>query len=57
MAPDISTLTTRRHQVFPVLDAQEMQRVRRFGELRTFELTSALTTTTGVQVCRYRPAP
>jgi dihydrofolate reductase len=27
------------------------------GELRTFELTSALTTTTGVQVCRYRPAP
>ena len=36
MAPEVSTLTTRRHQVFPVLDAQEMQRVRRFGELRTF---------------------
>ncbi len=25
------------------------------GELRTFELTSAITSTTGVQVCRYRP--
>ena len=36
MAPEVSTLTTRRHQVFPVLDAQEMQRVRRFGELHTF---------------------
>ncbi len=27
------------------------------GVLRTFELTSAATTTTGVQVCRYRPTP
>ncbi len=27
------------------------------GELRTFELIAALTTTTGVQVCRYRPTP
>jgi dihydrofolate reductase len=27
------------------------------GELRTFELTSAITSATGVQVCRYRPAP
>jgi dihydrofolate reductase len=27
------------------------------GELRTFELTSAVTTGTGVQVCRYRPTP
>jgi dihydrofolate reductase len=25
------------------------------GELRTFELTSAVTAATGVQVCRYRP--
>jgi dihydrofolate reductase len=25
------------------------------GELRTFELTSAVTSTSGVQVCRYRP--
>ena len=27
------------------------------GQLRTFELTSATTSTTGVQVCRYRPRP
>lgn len=27
------------------------------GELRTYELTSAVTSATGVQVCRYRPAP
>ncbi len=27
------------------------------GELRIFELTSAITSTTGVQVCRYRPTP
>jgi dihydrofolate reductase len=27
------------------------------GELRTFELTSVLTSATGVQVCRYRPTP
>jgi thioredoxin reductase (NADPH) len=33
----MSTLATRRHQVFPVLDAQEVQRVTRFGEQRTFE--------------------
>jgi thioredoxin reductase (NADPH) len=44
MAPEISTLTTRRHQVFPVLDAQEMQRVKRFGELRTFESDEYLAT-------------
>jgi thioredoxin reductase (NADPH) len=37
MAPEVSTIATRRHQMFPVLDAEEMQRVRRFGELRTFE--------------------
>ena len=37
MSPEVSTLSTRRHQVFPVLDAQEMQRVRRFGELHNFE--------------------
>ena len=44
MAPEMSTLTTRRHQVFPVLDAQEMQRVRRFGEIRTFESDENLAT-------------
>jgi thioredoxin reductase (NADPH) len=33
----MSTLTTRRHQVFPVLDEQEVQRLTRFGEPRSFE--------------------
>jgi len=37
MSPEISTLTTRRHQVFPVLEEQEVQRLARFGERRTFE--------------------
>lgn len=27
------------------------------GELRNFELVSATTSTTGVQMCRYRPTP
>jgi thioredoxin reductase (NADPH) len=36
MSREVSTLATRRHQIFPVLEAQEMQRVRRFGELRNF---------------------
>jgi len=40
--PDSSTLTTRRHQTFPVLDAQEMQRVRRFGELHQFDAGESL---------------
>lgn len=37
MSPDISTFTTRRHQMFPVLDEHELQRVQRFGEVRTFK--------------------
>ncbi|MGN6452481.1 MAG: FAD-dependent oxidoreductase [Steroidobacteraceae bacterium] len=37
MSPAISTITTRRHQMFPVLNAQELQRIKRFGEPRTFE--------------------
>jgi len=37
MSPEISTITTRRHQMFPVLNEQELQRIKRFGELRTFE--------------------
>jgi thioredoxin reductase (NADPH) len=37
MAPETSTLTTRRHQIFPVLDAEDMQRIARFGEPRNFE--------------------
>ncbi len=44
MSPEVSTLATRRHQVFPVLDAQEVQHVRRFGELRTFEGGECLAT-------------
>jgi thioredoxin reductase (NADPH) len=44
MSPEVSTLATRRHQVFPVLDAQEVQRVRRFGEPRTFEAGQHLAT-------------
>jgi thioredoxin reductase (NADPH) len=37
MSPEVSTLSTRRDQVFPVLDAQDLQRVKRFGELHSFE--------------------
>jgi thioredoxin reductase (NADPH) len=37
MSPEMSTLTTRRHQVFPVLEEQEVQRLARFGEPRSFE--------------------
>jgi thioredoxin reductase (NADPH) len=44
MAREVSTLATRRHQMFPVLEAQEMQRVRRFGELRNFAPGESLAT-------------
>ena len=44
MALDTSLLATRGHQTFPVLDAHEMERVRRFGVLRTFEKGEALAT-------------
>jgi thioredoxin reductase (NADPH) len=44
MALDTSLLATRSHQTFPVLDPQEMERVRRFGVLRTFENGEALAT-------------
>ena len=37
MPPEMSTLATRRHQVFPVLEEQEVARITRFGEPRTFE--------------------
>jgi len=37
MSPEMSTLATRRHQVFPVLEEQEVHRLARFGEQRTFE--------------------
>src|SRR5215831_857401 len=36
MAPELSTLETRRHQIFPVLEPQEVERLRRIGELHTF---------------------
>jgi len=42
MALDSSLLATRSHQIFPVLDPQEMERVRRFGVLHTFEKGEAL---------------
>jgi hypothetical protein len=42
MALDTSTLATRRHQIFPVLDAHEVERVRRFGVLRTLATDEAL---------------
>jgi len=44
MSREVSTLSTRRHQMFPVLDAQEMQRVRRFGEPRDFAAGESLAT-------------
>ena len=44
MPPEMSTLATRRHQVFPVLEAQEMERVRRFGEPRAFAADENLAT-------------
>ena len=44
MPPEISTLTTRRHQVFPVLDEPEVERLARFGEPRSFESGEYLAT-------------
>ena len=40
--PPPSVLQTRRHQMFPVLEALEIERVRRFGELRTYAAREAL---------------
>ena len=44
MAAEVSILPTRRHQIFPVLEAQEVERMRRVGELRTFDKGEALAT-------------
>ena len=44
MSREVSTLATRRHQLFPVLGAQEMERVRRVGELRNFAPGESLAT-------------
>ena len=37
MPPEVSMLSTRRHQMFPVLDEQDLQRVKRFGEPHSFD--------------------
>jgi len=34
--PMQSIIDTRRHQMFPVLDPSEIERVRRFGKVRTY---------------------
>ncbi len=39
------TIDTRREQMFPVLDSQEIDRLRRFGELRNFKAGDNLQTT------------
>ena len=31
-----TTMASRHHQMFPILEASEIERVRRFGEVRTF---------------------
>jgi thioredoxin reductase (NADPH) len=41
-APIQSVIETRRHQMFPVLERAEIERVRRFGELRRYGATEAL---------------
>lgn len=40
--PEPTEIETRRHQMFPVLDAADAQRVRRFGELRHYSSGSCL---------------
>jgi thioredoxin reductase (NADPH) len=44
MAPEVSTLATRRDQVFPVLEASEVERLRRFGEPCSFDTGAAMAT-------------
>ena len=44
ISPEVSTLATRRNQVFPVLEEEEVQRLARFGEPRTFESGEYLAT-------------
>jgi thioredoxin reductase (NADPH) len=39
-----STMANRHHQMFPVLDALEIERVRRFGEVRPFDKGEILAT-------------
>ena len=44
MVGEVSILATRRHQIFPVLEAQDVDRMRRVGELRAFDKGEALAT-------------
>jgi len=37
-----SIIETRRHQMFPVLEFHEIERVRRFGESRSYKVGEAL---------------
>lgn len=39
-----SVIETRRHQVFPILEPAEIERVRRFGEIRRYKAGEALAT-------------
>ncbi len=41
-APTQSIIETRRHQMFPTLEHQEIERVRRFGEIRRYAAGQAL---------------
>ncbi|MHB8813118.1 MAG: FAD-dependent oxidoreductase [Steroidobacteraceae bacterium] len=43
-APLSSTFETRREQIFPTLDAAEMQRLQRFGKVQTYAAGTALLT-------------
>ena len=41
-APKPSIIDTRRHQMFPVLEPSEIERVRRFGVIRSYAAGEAL---------------
>src|SRR5258708_19526166 len=41
-APTQSIIDTRRHQMFPVLEPAEIERVRRFGKIRSYRAGEAL---------------
>ena len=43
-ASNPSIIDTRRDQIFPILDTMEIERTRRFGELRRFGIGEALAT-------------
>jgi thioredoxin reductase (NADPH) len=43
-APTQSVIETRRHQMFPVLEPAEIERVRRFGKVHSYEVGEALAT-------------